>query len=110
MIISKSAPFQHEISSVGLKPVIQIPREPPESNVITEIQRKETKNRNPGGICLDYRSLAGQFSAQITYKIIVFWQITLLHLTEQDLLVILVSACQDRTDIKENRDQKPESS
>ncbi len=48
--------------SVGLKPVIQIPRKPPEANEIpkiAEIQRKETKNRNPGGICPHYRSPAG---------------------------------------------------
>ena len=39
------------LKKVGLKPVIQILREPPETNEMTEIngiQWKETKNRKPG--------------------------------------------------------------
>ena len=51
-------PSLHVIT-VGLIPVIQIPRGQPEANEIPEIQQKETKNWNRGGIRPHYRSPAG---------------------------------------------------
>ena len=83
--------------SVGLKPVIQIPREPPESTGSAEIHRKETKTRNPGGIqdggsenCPYYRPAIEAISVRITYEVLVFLRVTLHFLIERDLLINLV--------------------